>query len=177
MIKSKLLKYGYPMKEALLLLLRTDPSLDLHEAEEVYYPYVRFRYNIKAGTGRIISKANKLSDCIIDRVSGSVYETNGEPEYEEAELYEDEALDIRTPMEECYKIGHDFTLKLFIGKSKLLMSPDMEIIEEDHFYKKFYVVKCLDIDQQEYFIMIDAVDGGISVLDHEKYYKENPVHN
>ena len=33
------------------------------------------------------------------------------------------------------------------------------------------------IDQQEYFILIDAVDGGISVLDHEKYHEDNPVHN
>lgn len=46
MINSKILKCGYTAREALLLLLKTDPNLDLQDIEEVYYPYVRFRYLI-----------------------------------------------------------------------------------------------------------------------------------
>ncbi|NLD18760.1 MAG: DUF3016 domain-containing protein [Clostridiales bacterium] len=173
MVDIKLLKCGYNTRQALVLLLNTDASLDIRDVEDVYYPYVRFRYEILAGKGKMVRKANKLSDCIIDRVSGSVYETRGEPEFQEVSIPEEEALNVETIMEECYNIGHDFTLKQFIGKSKLLISPEMSVIEEDHFYKKFYIVTCQDVDEREYYIMVDAVDGGISVLDHEKYVEEN----
>ena len=80
MIEAKILKPGYTQKEALVLLFNTDPKLDLLDIDEVYYPYVRLRYLITVGKGRIMKKLNKLCDCIIDRVSGSVYETEGDPE-------------------------------------------------------------------------------------------------
>ena len=43
MIKTKILKPGYTQKEALVLLLHTDPNLNLEDIEEVYYPYIRLR--------------------------------------------------------------------------------------------------------------------------------------
>ena len=164
MIESKILKCGYTTREALVLLLHTDPSLDLQDVEEVYYPYVRFRYLISVGKGKRMEKLSKFCDCIIDRVQGSTYETKGEPEFEEVEINEEEALDIVTPMNECYDLGHSFALKQYIGKAKLMMTPQMQIIEEDEFYKKFYIVKCLNEEGFEYYIMVDAVDGGISCL-------------
>lgn len=169
MIESRILKCGYTAREALLLLLRTDPNLDLQDIEEVYYPYIRLRYLVTVGSGKRMKKLNKLSDCIIDRVSGSVYEANGEPEFEDAEINEDEALEAVVAMHECYDIGHDFTLKQYLGKAKLMFTPQMQIIEEDVFYKKFYVVGCMDGNGQMYFILVDGVDGGLSILDNEKY--------
>ena len=150
MIEAKILKPGYTQKEALVLLFNTDPKLDLLDIDEGYYPYVRLRYLVTVGKGRIMKKLNKLCDCIIDRVSGSVYETEGDPEFDYVEIPEDEALEIQ----------------------KLMMTPEMQIIEEDIFYKKFYVVKARDPEEYTYFILVDAVDGGISVLDHEKHIEE-----
>ena len=172
MIEAKILKPGYTQKEALVLLFNTDPKLDLLDIDEVYYPYVRLRYLVTVGKGRIMKKLNKLCDCIIDRVSGSVYETEGDPEFDYVEIPEDEALEIQTPLNECYDTGHSFALKQYIGKAKLMMTPEMQIIEEDIFYKKFYVVKARDPEEYTYFILVDAVDGGISVLDHEKHIEE-----
>ena len=172
MIKTKILKPGYTQKEALVLLLHTDPNLNLEDIEEVYYPYIRLRYLINVGKGRFVKKLSKFSDCIIDRVSGSTYESKGEPEFEEVEISEEEALEINTPLNECYDIGHSFSLKQYIGKAKLMFTPQMQIIEEDLFYKKFYIVTCTNPSGNIYYILVDAVDGGISVLDHEKHIKE-----
>lgn len=169
MMKSKILKCGYSAREALLLLLRTDPKLKLQNVEEVYYPYVRLRYLVTVGRGKFTEKLKKLSDCIIDRVTGSVYETYGEPEFEDMLINEENALEIIVPMHECYDTGHDFTLKQYVEKAKLMFTPNMQIIEEDVFYKKFYVVGCLDENGLMYHILVDAVDGGISVLDSEKH--------
>lgn len=165
--KIRLLAPGYTAKQALVLLLHTDPNLDLQEIEEVYYPYVRFRYEIKVGKGRLMEKLTKLSDCIVDRVSGSTYEAKGEPEYIEEEVWLEDMLDIEVPLNECYDTAHDFTMKMYISKGKLMMTPQMAIIEEEEFYKRFYIVTCLDEKDLEYHIMVDAVDGGISVLDNE----------
>ena len=131
MIEAKILKPGYTQKEALVLLFNTDPKLDLLDIDEVYYPYVRLRYLVTVGKGRIMKKLNTLCDCIIDRVSGSVYETEGDPEFDYVEIPEDEALEIQTPLNECYDTGHSFALKQYIGKAKLMMTPEMQIIEED----------------------------------------------
>lgn len=166
-VKVRLLSPGYTARQALMLLLHTDPNLDLQEVEEVYYPYVRFRYLIRVGKGRLMEKLNKLSDCIVDRVSGSAYEAKGEPEYEEQEVWREDMLDAEIPLNQCYDTAHDFTMKMYISKGKLMMTPQMEIIEEEEFYKRFYVVTCLDEKGLEYHIMVDAVDGGISVLDNE----------
>ena len=73
---------------------------------------------------------------------------------------------------DSYDTGHSFALKQYIGKAKLMATPEMQIIEEDIFYKKFYVVKARDPEGYTYFILVDAVDGGISVLDHEKHIEE-----
>ena len=168
-MKVNILKYGYSAREALLLLLRTDPNLDLQNLEEVYYPYVRLRYLITVGSGKYMEKLNKISDCIIDRVSGSVYDAAGDPEFEEVSINEKDALEIIVPMHECYDKGHDFTLKQYVGKAKLMFTPQMQIIEEDIFYKKFYVVGCRDENGLMYYILVDGVDGGLSVLDNEKH--------
>ena len=157
MIEAKILKPGYTQKEALVLLFNTDPKLDLLDIDEVYYPYVRLRYLVTVGKGRIMKKLNKLCDCIIDRVSGSVYETEGDPEFDYVEIPEDEALEIQTPLNECYDTGHSFALKQYIGKAKLMMTPEMQIIEEDIFYKKFYVVKARDPEEYTYFILVRCV--------------------
>lgn len=73
------------------------------------------------------------------------------------------------PLHKCYDIGHDFTLKQYIGKAKLMFTPQMQIIEEDLFYKKFYVVGCMDENGQMYYILVDGVDGGLSILDNEMH--------
>ena len=166
-VNIRILSPGYSAKQALVLLLHTDPNLDLQEVEEVYYPYVRFRYLIRVGKGKIMEKLNKLSDCIVDRVSGSVYVADGEPEYEEVRVCREDMLDIAVPKNECYDAAHDFTMKMYISKGKLMLTPQMQIIEEDDFFKRFYIVTCLDEKGLEYHIMVDAVDGGISVLDNE----------
>ncbi|MDD4200711.1 MAG: hypothetical protein PHS19_04905 [Eubacteriales bacterium] len=169
MIESKIIKCGYTAREALLLLLRTDKNINLQNIEEVYYPYIRLRYLVTVGSGKRMEKLNKFSDCIIDRVSSSVYEAKGEPEFEEVKIRKEDALDIMIPLHKCYDIGHDFTLKQYIGKAKLMFTPQMQIIEEDLFYKKFYVVGCMDENGQMYYILVDGVDGGLSILDNEMH--------
>jgi len=166
---TKILSPGYTQRGALELLLHTDATLELLDIDEVYYPYIWIRYRIQAGKGRFVKKQLRFCDCIVDRVSGSTYEAKGEPDFSEIEIDEDESLDVSVLVNECYDIAHDFVLKQYIGKEKLIFAPEMMIDDEEQFYKKFYIVTCREKQGFNYYIMVDAVDGGISILDHEKH--------
>ena len=166
-VTIKLLSPRYDAREALMLLLHTDPSLDIQEIEEVYYPYVRFRNGVRVGSGRFVERLKKIIDCSIDRVSGTAYEAQGIPEYEDVTVYREDMLDIQIPLNECYNKAHDFAMKLYISKGKLMRTPEFQIIEEEEFFKRFYVVNCRDSQYLSYDILVDAMDGGMTILDSE----------
>lgn len=168
-VTVKILSGGYDAKGALLLLLHTDPSLDIQEIEEVFYPYVRFRYLIQVGKGKRWEKLNKIIDCSVDRVSGSCYEAEGIPEFDEEVIYREDMLDIQIPLAECYDLAHDFAMKLYISKGKLMVTPEFQIIEEEEFFKRYFVVSCLDKKGLHYDILVDAVDGAMTILDSEHH--------
>lgn len=176
MISSKILGTQFTPREALIMLLNTDSSLDIRDIDDVYYPYIRMRFQMSVNKNRKFMKTIvKYVDCIIDRVSGTAYDTvydkntDNKPYYVDAEFDEEDALDAELSVEHCRQKGHDFALKQYIGKAKLMFTPEIDIIEEELFYKKFYVITCRDDEGLHYFVMVDAVDGGISILDHENH--------
>ncbi|MBQ0079304.1 MAG: hypothetical protein KBS66_05360 [Eubacterium sp.] len=178
MIETRILEPKYTPREALVLLLHTDPNLEIEDIEDVYYPYVRMRFELTVGTGRFVKQLVKYVDCIIDRVLGTAYDTvydkdsEGKPIYRDVEIDEEDCLDPVLSEDEYHAKGHDFALKQYIGRAKLMFTPKFNIIEEEKFYKHFYVVTCRDKEGRIYFIMVDAVDGGISILDHEAHIDE-----
>jgi hypothetical protein len=165
MVNCKILASSYDAEGAKKILLRTDYKVNIMETDEVFYPYVMLQYSAAVGKGRL-SKLNKRYDCVVDGVLGSAYEGKGKPALTDIDLEGTKALGLRITAEECHSIGHDFALKLFLENAKLLMTPEIQLLREDIFYKKFYVMHCLDEQNRDYYVMIDAVDGGLSVLDH-----------
>ncbi|HWQ78517.1 MAG TPA: hypothetical protein VN381_06860 [Anaerovoracaceae bacterium] len=164
MIKSKMILNGYDVEGAKRILYNTDHKINIVGVDEVFYPYVLMWYSVIVGKGRL-SRLNKFYNCIIDGVMGSTYEGKGIPTMVDVEIEEKKSLAFRVTMEGCHEIGHNFVMKLFLGKAKLLMVPVIELIKEEVFYKKFYIMHCLDDEDRDYFIMVDAIDGGLSVLD------------
>ena len=169
MINIPLLMSSYNQREALELVLHTDPNLNIDDIEEVYYPYMRMRYHLTAGK---IKKYKKYADCIIDRVNATTYVSRGEPEFEEIEVSEEDILEPTVDMDKCYELGHSFTLREFIAKAKMLSTPKIEILEENLFYKMFYIITCISRTGGTYYILLDSVDGGMTILDHEKHLQE-----
>lgn len=157
---------GYAPEDAEAILHNTDSSIQVVRVEEVYYPYKMICYDVEIGKGR---KKNffKKSDCIIDLVRGSAAIGEGVPVYEEKEIDESSALEIKIPDEEVHRKGHDFVLKLFLNKAKLLRVPSITVTDETLFYKNFFIVHCKDEAEMDYFIMIDSMDGAISILDYK----------
>jgi hypothetical protein len=157
-------KNCYTEEEAEGIVRNTDRRVNIIKTVPIYYPYYRLRYRLVVG-GKTWAKLNKLSDCIIDMADGRAAEVRGEPVYEEIDVDERDVVDIRISKEECYKKSHDFVLKLYLNKAKLMHVPGMEIISEEQFYKKFYIIHCKDKDDMDYFLMVDSIEGEISILD------------
>ena len=165
MIKSKMLLNRYDIENAKKVLFSTDHKIDIVGVDEVFYPYISMHYSVAVGKGRL-SKLNKLYHCIIDGVMDSAYEVKGELLMDDVEIEGDKSLEFQVTPELRRKTGHDFIMKLFLGKEKLLMIPDIELVREEAFYKKFYIMHCRDNEERDYYVMVDAVDGGLSILDH-----------
>ncbi len=165
MIKSKMILNAYDVEEAKKLLYNTDHKINIVGVDEVFYPYVLIQYSIFVGKGRL-SKLNKLSRCIIDGVTGSTYEGKGTPTMIDVEIEEKNTLELQISMDKCREIGHNFVMKQFLEKAKLLMTPVIQAVSEETFHKKFYIMHCLDEEERDYYIMVDAIDGGLSVLDY-----------
>ncbi|MEG0156635.1 MAG: hypothetical protein RR661_03155 [Anaerovoracaceae bacterium] len=158
------LKNAYTKEEAEGIVWNADKRVNIVQTEEIYYPYYRMRYTIVVG-GKSWNKLNKLAYCIVDLVDGRPAESRGEPDYQQIEIEPSRALPIAVSKEECYKKSHDFVLKLYLNKAKLLHVPGMEILSEELFYKKFYLVQCKDAQDLDYFLMVDSIEGELSILD------------
>jgi hypothetical protein len=164
MMKSKMILNGYDLEGAKRILQNTDHKINIVGVDEVFYPYVLIWYSVFVGKGRL-SKLNKFYNCIIDGVTGSTYEGKGTPTMVEIDIDEKDSLELQVSMEECREIGHNFVMKQFLGKAKILIAPVIQVLREEVFHKKFYIMHCLDDEEQDYYIMVDAIDGGLSVLD------------
>ena len=157
---------GYTPQDAQKILINCDSSINIVRLEEIYYPYRLLCYSLEVGRNRL-SKLNKIANCIIDLVQGTPAEGKGTPSYKEIEIRPNAALDAEISKEQAYKVGHDFVFKLFLNKAKLLHTPEIKITDEEFFYKKFYIVHCKDPEERDYFIMVDSMDGGLSILDYK----------
>lgn len=157
---------SYSPEDAEKILLNCDSSVNIVQTEEVYYPYLLLCYDLEVGKKRL-SKLNKKANCIVDLVQGRPAEGRGTPAYREIEVDGSAALSTEVSREKALVIGHDFVFKLYLNKAKLLHTPSIRVTDEEYFYKKFFIVHCKDMDEEDYFIMVDSMDGAISVLDHK----------
>lgn len=164
MLKSQVICEGYTEEDAKIILWNCDKEANIVGVREIYYPYLFLRYQITVGR-KSWSRLNKLCDCIIDLVSGTVAEGRGTPEFEDVCIEEMQALEKQILEEECLQLGHDFVLKQQLSKAKILTPPAFTILKKEYFHKRFYILSCLDEEENAYYIMVDAVDGGISILD------------
>lgn len=127
---------GYSREEAWRMVKNIDSAVKVEKVDEVYYPYKRISYDINVGKGRA-DKFNKKTDCIIDLVRGSVATGEGVPAYKTITVKDQAAIGIQIENSEAHRLGHDFVLKLFLNKAKMLRTPQIVISGEDLFYKNY----------------------------------------
>ncbi|MEG1584987.1 MAG: hypothetical protein RR131_04735 [Anaerovorax sp.] len=163
MIKIKTFSNPYTFQDAETILLDCDAKVKIIKMESVYYPYKNMRYSLTL-PGKL-AKLDKEINCIVDLVYGRPAVGQGMPGFVEKEIEESAAMDGTLSQEELYRISYDFVFKLFLNRAKILKAPKITVLEEYLFYKMFYIVQCRDEEEQDYFVLVDSIEGIITILD------------
>lgn len=154
----------YTSDQVIKLLKDKDGAINIIKIDEVYYPYTKQIYSIKFNG--ILGKFDKQIMCNIDCVYGKPAIGQGKPKFVEREIDNRIAIAPQVSEYDMEKIGHDYVMKVYLGKMKLLHTPNISIANTENFHKLFYLVQCKDVDNIDYFILVDSIDGNFSVLNY-----------
>ena len=157
------LQAGYDETDAMRAIVNTDHKARVADARSVYYPYKLMEYNVSVGRGRRRQDMRAL--CIIDMVTGRPAEGSGHPVFCAEEAEEEQILEKKIKESRTEQIGRDFVFKVYLNLVKMMYTPRLEIRDERLFYKRYYIVRCLDHEDLSYYVMVDAIDGSMVILD------------
>lgn len=147
------------------ILQARDKTIRIEKVDKIYYPYAMMMYSVKMKKG-LMSKLDKLMMCNIDMVYGRPAIGQGKPTFIELEIEDVMAVPPQVAIEKLDSIGHDYVLKMFLSKMKILQTPTLSVDHIEYFHKLFYVVHCKDAVEQDYFVMVDSMDGNLAILDY-----------
>ncbi|WP_027398802.1 hypothetical protein [Anaerovorax odorimutans] len=152
-------------EEQIVGMLNTrDENIRIEKVDKLYYPYAMMIYSVKLKKG-MMSKFNRQMMCNIDLVCARPAIGKGKPTFKEIEIDEVMAVPPQVDKDDLDGIGHDYVVRIFIGKMKILQTPIVSVDSIDYFHKLFYIVHCKDDEDKDYFIMADSMDGNISILE------------
>lgn len=160
----KMIEETYTSDQIVRMLKDKDRSINIVKIDEVYYPYTKQIYSIKFNG--IMGKFDKQIMCNIDSVYGNPAIGQGRPKFVVREIDNMIAIAPQVSENEKEKIGHDYVMKVYLGKMKLLHTPNISIENTEDFHKLFYLTQCKDVDDIDYFILVDSIDGNFSVLNY-----------
>jgi len=163
MLKITTLADTLKEEQVVEMLQNTDKSIKIQKVDRLYYPYRKMIYSVKLKES--LAKLDRLMMCNIDMVYGRPALGQGKPNLTEIEIDDVMAIEPLIKEEDLDRIGHDFVMKMFISKLKILSAPTIKLENEEPFHKLYYIVHCKDSKDQDYFIMADSMDGSISILD------------
>lgn len=163
MLKIKTIAEPLSEEQVMEMLINTDKTINIQKIDRLYYPYMNMIYSVKLKGS--LAKLDRLMLCSIDMVYGRPAIGQGRPNLVEIEIDDVMAIDPLMKEEDLDRIGHDFIMKMFISKVKILATPTIKLDDMTFFHKLYYIVHCKDLNDQDYFIMADSMDGSISILD------------
>ena len=145
------------------ILENRDESIRIETIEPLYYPYVMLMYSFQL-KGKL-SKLNRQMMCNVDLVCGRQAIGQGIPEFITIEVEDHQVLPASVSEEEFLPASRDYVFRLFLGKMKILQTPEIQLAATDYFHKLFYLVECLDQEDSPYHVLVDSMGGSLVLLD------------
>ena len=145
------------------ILENRDESIRIETIEPLYYPYVMLIYSFLL-KGKL-SKLNRQMMCNVDLVCGRQAIGKGIPEFVTMEVEDRLVLPASVSEEESLRGSRDYVFRLFLGKMKILQTPEIQLSAKDYFHKLFYLVGCVDPEDAPYYVLVDSMDGNLVLLD------------
>lgn len=148
--------------QALDYLRQKDRSIRVKKVDQIYYPYAKLDYGVKLN--RRLGAMDRKMMCNIDLVHGRPAVGQGKAQMETREIAELQAVAKAVPEDTWDQIGHDFVMKVFLSKMKILRTPEISLKSRECFHKPFYLAQCLDREGLDYFVLVDGIDGSFTFV-------------
>ncbi len=156
------MKNGYKMQDAFERLYKRSKHFTIEKMDLLFYPYLLMDFEVKyKGMLERLSE-HVLVMCDMWRGQYSMARTSGEFVMTEVE----ESLLIPVKMD-TMQVIKDAPRTVYgeIQKAKRVLNvPDIEYESDELVYKPFYIVECLNDDEEVFHILFDAVTGDFSLL-------------
>ncbi len=154
----------FSAEQILSILKDRDPDLNVIKIDNLYYPFAKIIYDIKMKG--LMQKYDRQMMCNVDMVEGRPAIGQGKPNFIDLEIDHVTAIPPQVDPEKIWEIGHDYVLKIFIGKMKMLQTPSITVDNIEYFHKLFYLIQCRDLNEVDYFILADSMDANFTILDY-----------
>lgn len=163
MLKIKTMEDTFQEEQVAGILQNRDGSINIERIERIYYPYLKLLYSFKLD-GKMSRLDNKMM-CNVDLVYGRHAIGQGKPTFVEIEVEDSLVIPSAITEEAALLQARDYVFKIFISKMKILQTPKIELEDLEYFHKLFFLACCKDPEDQDYYVLVDSMDGSIVVLD------------
>lgn len=151
----------FSKEDVIGIIKNKDSGIDIKQVEKLYYPYMWLAFKAKSKNDR---KEGKMTFCMVDMVKGREAIGTGEMTLEEIEVDSQIVMPPNFTEEEIIKKSKDFMLQAMLKQLKMLVIPELEMVDKEQVHKLFYVVHCKDKKGLDYFILADSLEPNLTIL-------------
>ena len=161
-MEIKSIKNGFKMQDAYERLYKRGKNVSIEKMDILFYPYLLMEFDVKY-RGKLERLSGKvLVMCDMWKGQYSMAKSRGEFVMTDA----DESMLIPVKISKQQAIADaPRTIYGEIQKEKRVLNiPDIEYVSDELVYKPFFIVECLNEDNEAFHILFDTVTGDFSLL-------------
>lgn len=162
-MEIKILKNGFKMDEAYKhLMKKSKGKIKIDNMEAIFYPYELIEFAIEY-KGRL-SKNNAKCLCLADLVKGEYAIAKSRGEFNMMEVDDTLVMPLKVDRQELIDKAPSYIFGEILREKRMWHNPEINYLQSDLIYKPFYVVQCINEENEVFHVLFDAVSGGFVML-------------
>lgn len=160
--KVRTMSNPFSEEDVIGIIKNKDKNIDIRQVEKLYYPYMWLVFRAKTGKNK--KNPGKMTYCMVDMVRGREAIGTGDMELEDIEVDAEIVMPAKFTEDEIVEKSKDFMLQAMLKQLKMLVIPELDLVDKELVHKLFYVVHCKDKDGKDFFIMVDSLEANLTIL-------------
>lgn len=162
-MKLKILKQGYQMEDAFERLYKRSKHFKIEQMGTLFYPYLKATYEVIFSEKKL-KRLNTRMICMVDLYSGRISMGKTQGTYFDMDVKDEYIVPQKVTREEALEGCPIEVSTALIQARKMPKIPKIQLEDDVVIYKPFYIVECLNEDDENFHILFDAVTGDFSLL-------------
>lgn len=159
-----ILKHGYQMEDAFERLYKRSKHFKIEQMGTLFYPYLKATYEVIFSEKKL-KRLNTRVICMVDLYTGRISLGKTQGTYFTQNVKDEYIIPIKVGREEALKGCPIEVSTVLIQQRKMPKVPKISLEDDVVIYRPFYIVECLNEDNENFHILFDAVTGDFSLLD------------